>query len=522
MNETDRLLLFATTVASLWLAAIVWMHPTAFVPDDVFFYLNIADHIVRGHGSTFNGAVPTNGYHPLWMLVAVAERAIVGGKGEALLRVHLAVSLALNVLSVGAYLLLARRYLPSPAGLGAALIAAYITFNHLGSELHLALPLLILSLGLTARNLRRADAGTMWLCAQGAAMGLTLLGRLDSVFVLVVLGLATAVLPGAPRVLSWRRLLLVGGTATLTVAPYIVWNLVRFGHPVPISGAIKMGLARHGHSAMLGNQTIVLIVAVLCAAPLLLWRARARPDRWLGALWCGTAVHLAHVLSSMIAVWTWYFLGELLVAAVLADLAGSFILRRWALIRSGPWPLRVIAASLSVALITVALVRGTHRERDVPWFRTVTAWYNTHVPAKHGIAVAIAPGSQGYFSHHPILALDGLTMDRAFYQDAANRGVYAALRDRGVRYVMSPGPKAPRIAQLQAVTAELGHGGEGVGFHAGDDIATLAQLSVFSPFLGRSVGSLRTDASTLVADFGALGASSQLALYRLVDAEDPR
>src|SRR5215471_8678314 len=43
-----------------------WM---TYEEDDFFYYLKIAQNLARGAGSTFNGVVATNGYHPLWMMV---------------------------------------------------------------------------------------------------------------------------------------------------------------------------------------------------------------------------------------------------------------------------------------------------------------------------------------------------------------------------------------------------------------------------------------------------------------------
>ncbi len=37
--------------------------------DDFFYYLKIAQNFAHRAGSTFNGIVPTNGYHPLWFLI---------------------------------------------------------------------------------------------------------------------------------------------------------------------------------------------------------------------------------------------------------------------------------------------------------------------------------------------------------------------------------------------------------------------------------------------------------------------
>ena len=44
---------------------------TWFTRDDAYYYYKVAQNISEGHGSTFDGINPTNGYHPLWMLVCV-------------------------------------------------------------------------------------------------------------------------------------------------------------------------------------------------------------------------------------------------------------------------------------------------------------------------------------------------------------------------------------------------------------------------------------------------------------------
>src|SRR6266496_5030145 len=42
-----------------------------FTRDDAYYYFKVAQNISEGHGSTFDGINPTNGYHPLWMLICV-------------------------------------------------------------------------------------------------------------------------------------------------------------------------------------------------------------------------------------------------------------------------------------------------------------------------------------------------------------------------------------------------------------------------------------------------------------------
>ena len=42
-----------------------------FTRDDAYYYFKVAQNISEGHGSTFDGINPSNGYHPLWMLVCI-------------------------------------------------------------------------------------------------------------------------------------------------------------------------------------------------------------------------------------------------------------------------------------------------------------------------------------------------------------------------------------------------------------------------------------------------------------------
>jgi len=42
-----------------------------FTRDDAYYYFKVAQNISEGHGSTFDGINPTNGYHPLWLWVCV-------------------------------------------------------------------------------------------------------------------------------------------------------------------------------------------------------------------------------------------------------------------------------------------------------------------------------------------------------------------------------------------------------------------------------------------------------------------
>ena len=82
---SDRLapvsfLLIAAGLAALLYAASRPLHAGAswfaFVQDDCFYYLKVAQNLATGHGSTFNGINPTNGYHPLWLVCLTLFRMV--------------------------------------------------------------------------------------------------------------------------------------------------------------------------------------------------------------------------------------------------------------------------------------------------------------------------------------------------------------------------------------------------------------------------------------------------------------
>src|SRR3970040_1164529 len=66
--------LVAVLMATYLYAAFSEAHNFAtewFIRDDAFYYFKVAQNISEGHGSTLDGINPTNGYHPLWMLVCI-------------------------------------------------------------------------------------------------------------------------------------------------------------------------------------------------------------------------------------------------------------------------------------------------------------------------------------------------------------------------------------------------------------------------------------------------------------------
>ncbi|MEP7134213.1 MAG: hypothetical protein ABI904_04720 [Chloroflexota bacterium] len=168
-----------------------------FTRDDAYYYFKVAQNISEGHGSTFDGINPTNGYHPLWMLVCIPIFSLARFDLILPLRILLMVMSGLSLASgILLYRLIGRLFAP-PIG---AVIAVYWVFNYQitgalyqnGLETGLAalfILLLIYRLSELERSWRTQDISHKQLIALGILATLTMFSRLDLIFIVTMLGL---------------------------------------------------------------------------------------------------------------------------------------------------------------------------------------------------------------------------------------------------------------------------------------------------------------------------------------------
>ena len=221
------------------------------VADDAFYYFNIARHLAAGHGATFDGLAPTNGFHPLWLLLLTPVFALTGAlQAGSWVGVHLALSLcALLDVASGTLLWRLLRRLRSPRG------------AHWAAAIWFLSPVTVL---LSLRGLESALTVTLfaawlwvvtWAFEDGApdarrgalvgiVTGLAFLARTDNG---PLLGLALALVTLGSWLAtrsSWRRALaffvMAGVTALAIALPWFIWNLATFGTPWQVSGAAKL------------------------------------------------------------------------------------------------------------------------------------------------------------------------------------------------------------------------------------------------------------------------------------------
>jgi len=205
--------------------------------DDASYYLEAARRAVEsGIWPTMDGRNPTNGFHPLYMLVLVLLQRVAGTEPRLIIPLVMGLHLALN--GIAAWILgrIARRHAPGFAGWAVALLLAldpgWLVHGTLGVENSLSsLLLLVLVLRWDARFGDPApaiDRPTGW-WVDGLLLGLAMLARTDAAIwglVLIAGGLWRS---------GWRdagvrnRALGTGVVALLVVLPWLAASLTRFG-----------------------------------------------------------------------------------------------------------------------------------------------------------------------------------------------------------------------------------------------------------------------------------------------------
>ncbi len=168
-----------------------------FTRDDAYYYFKVAQNITEGRGATFDGVNPTNGYHPLWMLVCIPVFALARFDLILPLRVLLVIIGILHAATAVLLYRLADRTLSRPLAILAATGWAtnrYILthINMMGLETTLtafAMVLFLYWVEQFERTWRGQAVHPGRIAALAGAGLLVLFSRLDSVFLVLLFGL---------------------------------------------------------------------------------------------------------------------------------------------------------------------------------------------------------------------------------------------------------------------------------------------------------------------------------------------
>jgi hypothetical protein len=269
-----------------------WQFPT----EDGYLLLTIARNLGIGKGMTVaDGTIPTNGGQPLAILAWAPLFAISGG-GRVLgvglvLLVEIGIAfLASLLLKRLAFEIVGDGFLKAPlAWLAAGTwfaspVALPHTMNCLETGMYLA-AVIAVALSFVRLSGTDGDWSARSIVGFGALLGLAFWTRNDAVFLCGAAAVSHVLLRG--RCTIARRVVEAVGfcaTAGIAALPWVLFNVVRFGHPVPISGRSEAMFVELGEN--LPRLPISLTESFLTLVPI--------PDAWenVRAVQIGTAVLL--------------------------------------------------------------------------------------------------------------------------------------------------------------------------------------------------------------------------------------
>lgn len=165
--------------------------------DDAFYYYKVARNVLAGNGVSFDGINLSNGFHPLWMVVCLAVFWTSNINLVLPLRLLVIVSGLFNAATAWLLFRLLRKYLHPMAAFIAALFWAlfpqiYNTGTVHGMESAVSIffiVLLIKTVSDLQDNRDKAPLTYKKMALAGLVGALTILSRLDNLFVVAFLGL---------------------------------------------------------------------------------------------------------------------------------------------------------------------------------------------------------------------------------------------------------------------------------------------------------------------------------------------
>ena len=428
------------------------IRPDNFIVDDGYFYPQIARFIAHGQGSTFNGIMFTNGYHPLWMLICVAAAFVISAPGP-LLQVLGGVQDILLIACIAGLILIARREKLRGAILGSMPLVFFgLTlgiWRLLETSLSLALQFAILVLVVPALPGFYGKVGRWRTPLLGVLLGLAMLARLDLVFfVLVVLVYQLfekrSELSAGSRL---RHVLVQSMLAGLLLAPYLYWNWSHFHHLDTISGAIKSTFPHPKHW-IIQPFLYPVIAAILINGSLLLRPARSNFHRLCLITAAAAALHISYTISfGQVAPW-YLTTGYLSVSLAIIWITDLFIRKIPAI-----GILETVAAVLiSVALLLLGALRIVSNFTYTHLRLGKVSFHGSYVESKSALATRLretlplgsrififdAPGGIAFHSGMEILPVDGLVADFQYNTDVVQQGLSGYAASKHIDYFIAP------------------------------------------------------------------------------------
>ena len=302
--------------------------------DDLFYYSQIAGHVAEGHGFTFDGIHPTNGFQPLFLFILVPFGSLLLNDWYLS---WVLVSLLVTFFSVLTCFQLRSfikelggskdfsSWLPVVFILHPVIIT--VTFN--GTEAALSFFMVVLSL----RAFLWLQKGEKIISA-AVIFSLLVLTRMEYSIFLFLLFLF-AMLQNH----SLKKWMIVAVGPILTFGAWLVMNYVYFGAIIPSSGQAKSihggyymfsffdgFVAAHGTVLHAEAEVSYVIVLLLLVGFYFLLRNRSLV-RWLGFLLVSSVVLLSLSLWQMKGFRDWYLIPQFLIILICVSYAIVWLMK---------------------------------------------------------------------------------------------------------------------------------------------------------------------------------------------------
>ncbi len=449
------------------------------LPDDAFYYFTIARNIAGGYGVTFDQLAPTNGFHPLWMVLITPLFALA--EGDRAVQLSLMLGALLDAVSALLLFRIVHRLTGrADAGVLGALLyflspAAWMSsLNGLETAVNTMTIALVVERCVSLS--KKAAPTHRDFLLLGVAMGFAVLGRTDNVFLLIGVGLALLLwrpLPLARRVVGAG---LVGVMTTVITLPWFAWNLLNFGSIMQVSGQAFPYLERQ--LFLSAHNSPFLSPATLNHAWGSILEGTARTVMWLGfglisTHLDGSALSIAllasvggltlldeqartFLLDALKRLWFLFFFLALLF---FYHLGYRWVYREWYILPM-IWTSRLLIALFFAGLVSLL---HSNRSRQQAFtlaatimgvallFHSVHVWQAGVYPGQYGLInqanavnqlpegarVALSDsGYVGWAANRPIVNLDGVVNNQA--ADAFMHGrLMGYLLDNDIEYVLS-------------------------------------------------------------------------------------
>ena len=409
------------------------------VPDDGFYYLEIARRIGAGQGSTFDGIHPTNGYHPLWLLSLVPLAPLMELSRLLVVRIALVVGLLAMLLSLRLCERAAREEAPEQSHLAVVWLSCTLM---VGSVYGMEAPLAVLFAACLWESLSRGLPATL---SRGLLAGLfgagLFLSRLDGVLLVFAADLVWGIAVLRRRA-PWQPLAAALAVEAAAGVGYLAVNEIWFGAWMPVSASLKS--SRQGGVSLRWLSSLLSLVGVGSALLAVHALATAR-DTLRQVVALGTLLSMSSIaLGGGRETYNWYFALSVAGGGVLLPGAVS-----WLVARGLPRRLAHAATFAASLLLLAVAARGKLQETGFQEKIERAQWLSAHAPEDAVFAEGDC-GILGYLSGRPFINLDGLTNTPDFL-DAVDDGTLAPwLVSSGLNAIALPSGSPESSAVLVA------------------------------------------------------------------------